>query len=65
MFVASDASFEKGKVKAGFLMVVGPGGPKEVRVGRMLLIPAETYELWGDQVTYTTEHQQGSDGRYR
>ena len=51
ILVASDAAYENGKGTAGFLAVLNPGKPNEVRVGRVLEIPPEIYHLWGDRKT--------------
>ena len=55
ILVASDASYEAGLGKAGFLIVSDPGSPKEVRKGFEVLIPNELYEMWGDQHTYISQ----------
>jgi hypothetical protein len=55
ILVASDAAYENGRGSAGFLAVVNPGTPNEVRVGRVIDIPPEAYHLWGDRKTYIAQ----------
>jgi hypothetical protein len=55
ILVASDAAYENGRGSAGFLAVVNPGTPNEIRVGRVIDIPPEVYQLWGDRKTYIAQ----------
>jgi hypothetical protein len=55
ILVASDAAYENGRGSAGFLAVVNPGTPNEIRVGRVIDIPPEVYHLWGDRKTYIAQ----------
>ena len=55
ILVASDAAYENGKGSAGFLAVLNPGQPTEVRVGRVIDIPPEIYKFWGHRETYITQ----------
>ena len=41
ILVASDAAYENGKGSAGFLAVLNPGKPDEIRVGRLINMPPE------------------------
>ena len=43
ILVASDAAYENGRRRAGFLAVVNPGTLNEIRVGRVIDIPPEVY----------------------
>ena len=53
--MASDASYEQGIGRAGFLLVVGPGLPEESRVGMEVLAPYAFYRKWGAMRTYISE----------
>ena len=55
ILVASDAAYENGRGSAGFLAVLNPGTPNELRVGRVIDIPPEVYQLWGDRKTYIAQ----------
>ena len=55
ILVASDAAYENGRGSAGFLAVVNPGTPNEIRVGRVIDIPQDIYLLWGDRKTYIAQ----------
>ena len=55
ILVASDAPYENGKGTAGFLAVLNPVKPNEVRVGRVIEIPFEIYHMWGDRKTYIAQ----------
>jgi hypothetical protein len=55
VLVAADASYEKDRGRAGFLMIANPGTPEEVRLARVLAIPRELYAAWGVQHTYIAQ----------
>jgi hypothetical protein len=57
VLMASDASYEAGVGKAGFLVVSDPGKPTEERVGVVLDVEAlgPLEDLWGCQETYITQ----------
>jgi hypothetical protein len=55
ILAASDAAYEGDKGSAGFLAVLNPGKREEVRVGRVIDIPPELYQLWGDRKTYIAQ----------
>ena len=50
--MASDASYEGGVGKAGFLMIVNPGLEEEERVAMEVVVPAGCYSRWGPMATY-------------
>ena len=57
VLMASDASYEDGVGKAGFLIISDPGKPTEERVGVVVDIAAlgPLEDLWGQQDTYITQ----------
>ena len=55
ILVMTDASYEGGVGKAGFLVVANPGTPEVTRVGRRLDIPRELYRCWGNQQNYIAQ----------
>jgi len=57
VLMASDASYEAGVGKAGFLIISDPGKPTEERVGVVVDINAlgPLEDLWGQQETYITQ----------
>ena len=55
ILVASDAAYENGRGSAGFLAVLNPGKPGEIRAGRVIDIPPEIYHLWGDREIYIAQ----------
>ena len=55
VLMASDASYEGGVGKAGFLMVVDPGLPGEERVAMEVIIPLGFYARWGPMATYISQ----------
>ena len=57
VLMASDAFYEAGVGKAGFLIISDPGKPTEARVGVVVDIDAlgPLEHLWGQQDTYITQ----------
>ena len=55
VLLASDASYEAGVGRAGFLLVVDPGGSSETRRGFEVTVPQEFYRAWGLMGTYISQ----------
>ena len=55
VLVASDAAYEDGVVRAGFLIIANPGAPDESREGREVIIPPSIYAFWGHCETYIAQ----------
>ena len=53
--VASDAAYEAGVGTGGFLVVMRPNQAEESRHARVVELPQELYEIWGEQVTYIAQ----------
>jgi len=53
--VASDAAYESGVGTGGFLVVMRPNQAEESRQARVVELPKELYEIWGEQVTYIAQ----------
>jgi hypothetical protein len=50
--VATDAAYERGEGRAGYLLVLQPGRPQEERKGANVLICPSLYSVWGRKETY-------------
>jgi len=52
---ASDAAYEGTKGSGGYMMVIQPCSEAEERRGRMVQIPTQVYDIWGEQETYIAQ----------
>jgi hypothetical protein len=52
---ASDAAYEGTRGSGGYLMVIQPCREAEERWGRMVQIPTQVYDIWGQQETYIAQ----------